>query len=381
MLYHLLVPLSETIPGANVFRYQSFRTAWAIITALAVAYALFPSFINYMKKLKMEQIIREDGPASHRLDKLGTPTMGGVCILVGIAVSTLLWARLDNPYVWMALVVTVGYGLIGFVDDYKKVIEKSPDGLAGRWKILGQVLFGGGVLAFGHWSGAIEPVIGLPFLKDTVIDFRALEYPAALASIVAPMGLAGNFGWLYPVFGVFVLAAVSNGVNLTDGLDGLAIGPVMTSAATYGVLAYVTGNSRYAEYLDISYVNGAGELTVACMAIVGAGLGFLWYNAYPAQVFMGDVGSLALGGLLGILAICTKHEMLFVLVGGIFVVENLSVIIQVLSFKLTGKRVFAMAPLHHHYEKQGWSEPKIIVRFWIISVVLALVGLSTLKLR
>ena len=370
MLYHFLVPLHDKIPGVNVFRYQSFRTAWGIITALAVAYAIFPWFIEYMKKVRMEQIIRDDGPESHRLNKLGTPTMGGVCILIGIVVSTLLWARLDESYVWMGLIVMVGYGLIGFVDDYKKAIERTPDGLSGRYKILAQVAIGGGVLAYGHMSGAIEPIIALPFFKHAVIDFRELW-----------VGAPDQLGWLYPVFGVFVLAAVSNGVNLTDGLDGLAIGPVMTSAATYGVLAYVTGNEKYAHYLEIPYVSGAGELTVLSMAIVGAGLGFLWYNAYPAQVFMGDTGSLALGGVLGILAICTKHELLFVLVGGIFVVENLSVIIQVISFKTTGKRVFAMAPLHHHYEKSGWSEPKIIVRFWIISIVLALVALSTLKLR
>jgi phospho-N-acetylmuramoyl-pentapeptide-transferase len=370
MLYHLLTPLSDTLPGANVFRYQSFRTAWGLITALVIAYLLFPWFIERMKKMKMEQIIREDGPESHRLGKLGTPTMGGVCIIIGVAVSALLWCRLDVPLVWMTLVVMLGYGLIGFVDDWKKVIHKSPDGLSGRYKILGQILFGGGVLVYGHLTGAIEPVLPLPFLKHVVIDFRELW-----------VGAPDQLGWIYPCFGLFLLVAASNGVNMTDGLDGLAIGPVMTSAATYGVLAYVAGNAKYATYLDIVGVNGAGELTILAMAIVGAGLGFLWYNAYPASVFMGDVGSLSLGGTLGILAVITKNELLFALVGGIFVLENASVIIQVVSFKTTGKRVFAMAPIHHHYEKKGWSEPKIIVRFWIISIVLALVALSTLKLR
>jgi phospho-N-acetylmuramoyl-pentapeptide-transferase len=368
MLYHLLAPLS--VPGANVFRYTSFRTAWGMITALVIAYVLFPPFIERMKKIKMEQIIREDGPESHRLNKLGTPTMGGICMLAGIAISTLLWGRLDVPYTWMALIVLVGYGLIGFVDDYKKVIEKSPDGLHGRYKLLAQLAIGGGVLVWGHVSGAIEPTLALPFFKHVVIDFRELW-----------VGAPDWLGWVYPALGLFILLGASNGVNLTDGLDGLAIGPTMTSASTYAVLAYLSGNVVFAKYLEISYVSGVQELTVFSMAIVGAGLGFLWYNAYPAQVFMGDVGSLSLGGVLGVLAVATKHEILLALVGGIFVLETMSVIIQVVSFKTRGKRVFQMAPIHHHYEKLGWSEPKIIVRFWIISVVLALVALSTLKVR
>ena len=370
MLYHLLTPWADALPGANVFRYISFRTAWGIITALAITYTIFPWFIERMKKMRMEQIIREDGPDSHRLNKLGTPTMGGVCILAGVAASVLLWARLDEPLVWMSLIVTLGYGVIGFIDDWKKVIERSPDGLHGRYKLLAQGAIGGGVLLYGHWSGVIEPVLPLPFLKHVVIDFRELW-----------VGAPDMLGWIYPALGLFILAGASNGVNLTDGLDGLAIGPVMTSAATYGVLAYIAGNHRFAGYLDVPYVGGAGELTILAMALVGAGLGFLWFNAYPAQVFMGDVGSLALGGTLGFLAIATKQEILLALVGGVFVLETLSVIIQVVSFKTRGKRVCAMAPIHHHYEKKGWSEPKIIVRFWIISVVLALVALSTLKLR
>ena len=368
MLYHLLTPME--LPGTNVFRYISFRTAWGILTALLITYLVFPYFIRRMQALKVSQIIRDDGPESHRLNKVGTPTMGGVCILAGVAVSLLLWGRLDVPYTWMALIVMLGYGGIGFIDDWKKVVHRSADGLSGRYKILLQVLIGGSVLAYGHVSGAVEPVLPLPFLKGTAIDFAALW-----------VGAPTQLGWLYPVFALFILVGASNAVNLTDGLDGLAIGPVMTSASTYAVLAYVAGHAEFAKYLGIAYVPGSGELTILALALVGAGLGFLWFNSYPAQVFMGDVGSLALGGTLGILAVITKHEILLALVGGVFVLEAMSVIIQVVSFKSTGKRVFAMAPIHHHYEKKGWSEPKIIVRFWIISVVLALVALSTLKLR
>ncbi|MGC6493012.1 MAG: phospho-N-acetylmuramoyl-pentapeptide-transferase [Myxococcota bacterium] len=370
MLYHLLVPLSDVLPGANVFRYISFRTAWGMITALAITYLAFPAFISWMKQRKMDQIIRDDGPESHRLNKVGTPTMGGLCILLALGLSTLIWARLDEPLVWIVLVITLGYGVIGLVDDWKKVMEQSTDGLSGRWKIVLQVAIGGGALGAGYLTGAVEPVLPLPFLKDVVIDFRELW-----------VGAPDALGWLYIGLGLFILVGTSNAVNLTDGLDGLAIGPVMTSAATYGVLAYIAGNANFAEYLDLPYLPGAGELIVFAMAMVGAGLGFLWYNAYPASIFMGDTGSLALGGAIGALAICTHHELLLVLVGGIFVLEAVSVILQVGSFKMTGKRVFAMAPIHHHFEKRGWSEPKIIVRFWIISILLALVALSTLKLR
>ena len=359
MLYLLFAPIAEDVPGANVFRYISFRTAWGIITALGIAYLIFPPFIRWMKQRKIDQIIREDGPESHRLNKLGTPTMGGVCLILGVAVSVLLWARL-NPLVWMTLAVMVGYGAIGFVDDWLKVMHKSHAGLAGRWKLVGQILIGAVVLGWGYQAGVVEPFLPLPFIKQEVIWMA---------------------GWLYVAIGVFILVGASNAVNLTDGLDGLAIGPVMTSASTYGLLAYLAGNVRFAEYLAIPYIEGSGELAIFSLAIVGAGLGFLWFNAYPAQVFMGDVGSLSLGGTLGMLAVLTKHEILLAVVGGIFVLEAVSVIVQVASFKTTGKRVFAMAPIHHHYEKKGWSEPKIMVRFWIICVVLALVGLSTLKLR
>ncbi len=370
MIYYLLVPLAGDLPGANVFRYITFRTAWGLITALVICYLIFPPFIAWMKRRKVDQIIRDDGPESHLLTKVGTPTMGGVCILLSVALSTLIWARLDEPVVWMTLFVMLGYGAIGFLDDWKKVMERSTAGLSGRYKILGQIAVGGSVLVYGHLSGVIEPVLPLPFLKDAVIDFRELW-----------VGAPDALGWIYPVLGLFILVGASNAVNLTDGLDGLAIGPVMTSAATYGVIAYLVGNARFAEYLGILYVPGVGELLVLSMALVGAGLGFLWYNAYPASIFMGDVGSLALGGALAMLAIVTKHEILLAVVGGVFVLETVSVILQVGSFKLRGKRIFAMAPIHHHYEKKGWSEPKIIVRFWIISIVLALAALSTLKLR
>ncbi|MCB9679788.1 MAG: phospho-N-acetylmuramoyl-pentapeptide-transferase [Alphaproteobacteria bacterium] len=373
MIYHLFVepgPLGDLLPGTNVFRYITFRTAWGLITALVVAYLVFPPFINWMKQQKMNQIIRNDGPESHLLNKIGTPTMGGVCILLGIAVSTLLWARLDEPVTWMGLTVMLGYGAIGFYDDWKKVMYQSSDGLAGRWKLVLQTLIGGGVVAWAYGTGVVDASLPVPFLREGSIDFAHLWDGA-------PTWL----GWLYPAFAVFILVGASNAVNLTDGLDGLAIGPVMTCAATYGAIGYLAGNARFAGYLGIPYVAGVGELTVFSFAIVGAGLGFLWYNAYPAQVFMGDVGSLSLGGTLAVISILTKHEILLAIVGGIFVLEALSVIIQVVSFKTTGKRVFAMAPIHHHYEKKGWSEPKIIVRFWILSIILALVGLSTLKLR
>ena len=366
MLYHLLVPLAEDNGVFNVFRYTSFRTAWAMITALGFCYLLYPTFIGWMNKRKLAQIIRDEGDGPEHAAKVGTPTMGGVPMLLGIAFSGLIWCRLDNPIVPLTLVVLLGYGLIGFVDDWKKVMEKSSAGLAGRWKIVGQVLFGGGAVAAALYFDVIAPEVPLPFFKGEAIH---LGKP------------------LYGVFGLVVLVGSSNAVNLTDGLDGLAIGPVMTSAATFGILAYIAGHAGLSDYLMVPNIEGANELTILCMAVVGAGLGFLWYNSYPAQIFMGDVGSLALGGLLGMLAILTHHELLLVLIGGIFVLETSSVIIQVLGFKITkkltgtGKRVFAMAPIHHHYEKQGWSEPKIIVRFWIISILLALVALSTLKLR
>jgi len=367
MLYHLLTPMADQVQVFNLFRYITFRTAWGMVTALAICYFLYPPFIRWMKAKKMEQIIRDFGP--EHASKVGTPTMGGVPMIIAIAGSTLLWARLDQPVVWMALIVFVGYGIIGFIDDWKKVIQRSSDGLAGRWKMLGQFGIAGGVLTWGYISGVLEPDLAIPFLKDATIHFDELLPGAAW------------LGWLYVLFGMFVCNGSSNAVNLTDGLDGLAIGPVMTSAMTLGILSYLAGHAGFSTYLSVPYIEGSGELTIFAVAIVGAGLGFLWYNTFPAQIFMGDVGSLSLGGALGVLAVLTKHELLLALVGGIFVLETLSVIIQVASFKLTGKRVFKMAPIHHHYEKLGWSEPKIIVRFWIISILLALVALSTLKVR
>ncbi len=373
MLYWLFVdpgPLAEALPGTNVFRYISFRAVWGVITALVVAYLTFPWFIDWMKRRKIDQIIRDDGPESHLLNKVGTPTMGGVCILLGVALSTLVWARLDVPYPWMVLAVMLGYGAIGLYDDWMKVMHRSTAGLAGRLKLLFQTAIGGGVLAWAYLGGHLSAELALPFVQSAVIDFAHLWDGASPA-----------WGWLYVAFALFVMVGSSNAVNLTDGLDGLAIGPVMTCAGTYGVIAYAVGNAKFSAYLGIPYVAGVGELAVVSLSIIGAGLGFLWYNAYPAQVFMGDVGSLSLGGTLAALAILTKHEILLALVGGVFVLETVSVIVQVISFKTTGKRVFAMAPIHHHYEKKGWSEPKIIVRFWIISIILALVALSTLKLR
>ena len=367
MLYHLFTPMADQAQFFNLFRYITFRTAWGMVTALAICYLLYPSFITRMKQRKMEQIIRDFGP--EHAAKVGTPTMGGVPMILAIAGSTLLWARLDQPVVWMALIVFVGYGVIGFVDDWKKINDKSSDGLAGRWKMVGQFGIAGGVLAWGYATGVIDPDLTVPFLKDGTIAFDEVVPSAAW------------LGWLYVGVGMFVCNGTSNAVNLTDGLDGLAIGPVMTSAMTLGILSYLAGHAGFASYLAVPYIEGSGELTIFAVSIVGAGLGFLWYNTFPAQIFMGDVGSLSLGGALGILAVLTKHELLLALVGGIFVLETLSVIIQVASFKLTGKRVFKMAPIHHHYEKLGWSEPKIIVRFWIISILLALVALSTLKVR
>ncbi|MEL6344892.1 MAG: phospho-N-acetylmuramoyl-pentapeptide-transferase [Myxococcota bacterium] len=369
MLYHLLFPLADSNPFFNLFGYITFRTPMALITTLLICYALYPRFINLMKSIKMEQIIREHGPESHLTTKVGTPTMGGVLMVVSITISTLLWARLDEPMVWMALLVFLGYGLIGFIDDYKKVIQRSSDGLSGRWKLIGQIGISGAVLGAGWWFGIIDPLLVFPFFKNVSVQFDQIV-PAA------PW-----LGVLYVFFGMFVLTAFSNAVNLTDGLDGLAIGPVMTSAGALAVLLYIAGRTDFSSYLAVPYISGAGELTIFAVAIIGAGLGFLWYNAYPAQIFMGDVGSLSLGGALGALSVLCKNEFLLALIGGIFVLEALSVVIQVTWFKRTGKRVFKMAPIHHHYEKLGWSEPKIIVRFWIISILLALVALMTLKVR
>jgi phospho-N-acetylmuramoyl-pentapeptide-transferase len=360
VLYHLLYPLHAKLAILNVFQYITFRAAYAALTALLISFILGPWLIRKLSQYQVGQSIRKEGPSSH-LAKAGTPTMGGLLILAGITVSTLLWARLDNPFVWMALFTTLAFGAVGFVDDYLKLLRHRNLGLQGRWKIAAQVLIGMILgLSLLHLSaGQFETRIAIPFFKDVLIDL----------------------GWFYVPFVILVVVGASNAVNLTDGLDGLAIGPTLVAASFYTVVIYLAGNANFSRYLQIVYVDGAGELTVFCAALLGAGMGFLWYNAYPASVFMGDTGSLALGGALGAVAIISKHEILLVLVGGIFVIETVSVMIQVFSFRVSGKRVLKMAPLHHHFELLGWPEPKIIVRFWIIAIILALLGMSTLKLR
>jgi len=358
MLYHLFYPLAADIRLFNVFKYLTFRTIYAMITALLVAFVIGPWVIRKLESLQARQVIRTDGPESH-LKKQGTPTMGGVLILAAIIIPTLLWSDLTNRYIWLALFIIVGYGIIGFVDDYKKVVEKNPKGLTPRQKMFWQILLAGAVATMLYLLPGFTEELYFPFFKNLHPDLGLLSIP----------------------FVTLVIVGASNAVNLTDGLDGLAIGPVSINAATYMIFAYIAGNFKLASYLQMPYVAGTGELSILCGAMVGAGLGFLWYNSYPAEVFMGDVGSLSLGGGLGTLAVLTKQEILLVIVGGVFVVEALSVIFQVGSYKYRGKRIFRMAPIHHHFELKGVAEPKIIVRFWIISIILALVAISTLKLR
>jgi phospho-N-acetylmuramoyl-pentapeptide-transferase len=358
MLYHLFYPLAADIRLFNVFKYLTFRTIYAMITALVVAFFIGPWVIRKLEGLQARQVIRTDGPESH-LKKQGTPTMGGVLILASILIPTLLWSDLTNIYIWLALFIIVGYGIIGFVDDYKKVVEKNTKGLTPRQKMFWQVLLAAAVGTVLYILPGFSEELFFPFFKK----------------------LHPDLGLLYIPFVALVIVGASNAVNLTDGLDGLAIGPVSINAATYMIFAYIAGNFKLSSYLQIPYVAGTGELAILCGAMVGAGLGFLWYNSYPAEVFMGDVGSLSLGGGLGTLAVLTKQEILLVIVGGVFVVEALSVIFQVGSYKYRGKRIFRMAPIHHHFELKGVAEPKIIVRFWIISIILALVAISTLKLR
>jgi phospho-N-acetylmuramoyl-pentapeptide-transferase len=360
VLYHFLYPLHGDFALLNVFQYITFRAAYAALTALAVSLMLGPWLIEELQRHQIGQNIREEGPESHRT-KAGTPTMGGALILAAITVSTLLWARLDNLYVWMALLTTLCFGAVGFLDDYLKISRGTNLGLPGRRKIAAQAVI---ALALGFClikvtGGQFETRISVPFLKNVLIDL----------------------GWFYVPFVVLVVVGASNAVNLTDGLDGLAIGPTLVAGSFYTVVVYLAGNVNFSGYLQIVYVEGAGELTVFCAALLGAGMGFLWYNSYPASVFMGDMGSLALGAALGTVAIIAKHEVLLVLVGGIFVIETVSVMIQVIAYRVSGKRVLKMAPLHHHFELLGWPEPKIIVRFWIIAIILALLSLSTLKLR
>ncbi|MEE2662719.1 MAG: phospho-N-acetylmuramoyl-pentapeptide-transferase [Myxococcota bacterium] len=357
MLYHLLFPLAEHFGGFNVVRYITFRTAAATLTALFVCFVLGPWVIRGLGALHVGQPIREIGP-DHQ-SKEGTPTMGGLLILLSLAVSVLLWSDLTNRMVWIVLGLTIGYGILGFIDDYKKVTEGSSAGIAARTKILWQVL--------------MAVIVGFAIYNDPAFDH---ELAVPFFKTFTP-----NIGGLYVPLAAFIIVAASNGVNLTDGLDGLAIGPVMITAGVFLVLAYAAGHSVISDYLQIKYVPGSGQLAIFCGALVGGGLGFLWFNASPAQLFMGDVGALALGGALGTIAVLIRQEILLAVVGGVFVVETLSVIIQVSSFKLTGRRVFLMAPIHHHYEQLGWAEQKIVVRFWIISIILGLVALSSLKLR
>ncbi|RME32936.1 MAG: phospho-N-acetylmuramoyl-pentapeptide-transferase [Deltaproteobacteria bacterium] len=358
MLYHLLYPLHEHISAFYVFRFITFRTIYAAITALVLSFILGPWLIRRLQELQIGQQIRKLGPESH-FKKEGTPTMGGTLILFAIVLPTLLWADLRNHFVWVVLFVTVGYGIIGFVDDWRKVRYKDTEGLRPRQKMFWQLLI---ALAAGcalYLHPDFDSRLSFPFFKH----------------------LHPELGLFYIPFILLVVVGSSNAVNLTDGLDGLAIGPMIIASGTYLVFAYVAGHAKVAAYLQISAIPGAGELAIVCGSMVGAGLGFLWFNSYPAQVFMGDVGSLSLGGALGTIAVITKQEIVLVIVGGIFVLEALSVIFQVASFRLWGKRIFRMAPVHHHFELKGWPEPKIIVRFWIVSIILALVALSTLKLR
>ena len=360
MLYYL-VEFANEVSFLNVFRYITFRTGGALITSAVLVFLFGPAIINSLRVRQGKgQPIRADGPQTH-FKKAGTPTMGGLMILFGIIVSTLLWANLASSYVWVVLLVTIAFGIIGFYDDYLKVTKQSHLGFSGKARLGAEFLIAG-IASWVIMQSGTQPFsssLAFPFFKDWIV----------------------NLGWFFVPFACLVVVGAGNAVNLTDGLDGLAIMPVMIAAASFGVIAYVSGNAVFADYLNIHFVPGTGELAVVLGAVIGAGLGFLWFNAPPAAIFMGDTGSLALGGLIGTVAVATKHEIVLGIIGGLFVVEALSVIIQVVSFKLTGKRVFLMAPIHHHFEKKGWTESQVVVRFWIIAFILAMVGLSTLKLR
>lgn len=361
MLYHLLYPLHTYFSAFNVFRYITFRAAYAMVTALLISFILGPILIRLLQRLQVHQPIREEGPQTH-MAKTGTPTMGGLLILSAIMIPSLLWCNLANPYVQIVLVTTVWMGLIGFVDDWLRVVKKRSKGLIGRYKLAGQMVFG---LALGLYL----------YFNPIVVD------AGSLTSIPFMKGLFINFGAIYVLLVMFVLTGTSNAVNLSDGIDGLAIGLCAFCFGAFAGLSYLSGHAGFSDYLNIMYMPGTGELSVYCMSVVGACLGFLWFNSHPAQMFMGDTGSLSLGGALGVVAVLLKRELLLLVIGGIFVAETLSVIIQVLSFKLTGKRVFRMAPLHHHFELSGWPENKVVVRFWIVGLLLALLSLSTLKLQ
>ncbi len=377
MLYHLLTPLADDFQLFNVFRYLTFRTGGAVMTALVMSFLLGPSLIRWMRRKQGRgQPIRADGPQTHIIEKAGTPTMGGVLILLSLTVATFLWARLDNIYVWIVMGVTLAFGALGFIDDYLKVTKQSADGVVGSLKLVVQfavALLAGYLCMSALAADATAPQgmatsVGVPFFPIRLFEewFSAPGVP---------------LGWFIVPFAAFVIVGASNTVNITDGLDGLATVPVMIAAGAYALIVYLVGNVVFADYLGVPYVPGAGELAVICGAVIGAGLGFLWFNAPPAAIFMGDTGSLALGGAIGAIAVASKHEIVLAIVGGLFVLEGLSVMIQIASFKLTGKRVFRMAPIHHHFEHLGWKESTIVIRFWIIAVVLALIGLSTLKLR
>lgn len=360
MLYWLADYLQEHMRSLAVFQYLSLRAILGVLTALGISLLMGPWVIRRLNEMRIGQSIRTDGPQSH-LSKSGTPTMGGALILSAIFISTLLWADLSNRYVWVVMIVTAVFGAVGWVDDYRKVAKRDSRGLPARWKYFWQSVAGIGAAVFLYMtaSSAVETQLFIPFFKNVAIEL----------------------GIFYIVFTYFVIVGTSNAVNLTDGLDGLAIMPTVMVAAALGLIAYLCGNIKFAQYLQIAYVAGAGELVVFCCALIGAGLGFLWFNTYPAQVFMGDVGALALGAALGVIAVIIRHEIVLLIMGGIFVMETISVILQVASFKLTGRRIFRMAPIHHHFELKGWPEPRVIVRFWIITVVLVLIGLATLKLR
>ena len=362
MLYVIFRPLADEFILFNLFRYITFRSGAACLTALVVSFLLGPAVIRWLKSMQTQgQPIRLDGPERHLQEKKGTPTMGGLLILGSLTISTLLWVDLYNGYVWAVLFVTLGYGALGFCDDYLKLTRRNTRGVPGRVKLVIQAVIG---LLAAVWiaslaRGPLSTALTVPVFKEVVIPL----------------------GYFFPVFGMLVMMGASNAVNLTDGLDGLAIVPTMIAASVFMLISYLVGNRIFADYLQLHPVSGAGELTIFCSALVGAGMGFLWFNAPPAAVFMGDIGSLAMGGALGAVAMVTKHEIVLMIVGGLFVVETLSVIIQVFWYKRTGTRVFLMAPLHHHFEKKGWAEPTIVIRFWIISMILALVGLATLKIR
>ncbi len=362
MLYYLLNSLADDVSAFNVFRYLTTRIGGAVLTSLLFSFIFGPRIISLLKvKQGRGQPIRTDGPQRHITEKQGTPTMGGLMILSSIFVSTILWADLSNLYVWAVLFVTMGYGAIGFYDDFLKVTRASVKGFSSRLRLISEFAIAAIAVLIFMYIGEkpLSSALAVPFFKDVLI----------------------YFGPFFLMVGVLVVVGAGNAVNITDGLDGLAIVPVMIAAGSYALIAYLVGNFVFADYLQLHFVRGTGELAVFCAALIGAGLGFLWFNAPPAMIFMGDTGSLALGGALGAIAVAVKHEIVLAVIGGLFVLETVSVIVQVISFKMTGKRVFAMAPLHHHFEQKGWKEPTIVIRFWIIAFVLALIGLSTLKLR